>query len=63
MTKMLGNATRYHRQGGFWWYCCVGHDGKWKHYIRRNKKAQRAREKKNWKREHDELERKYGPSP
>jgi hypothetical protein len=46
---MLGAATRRHRQGGYWWYCCQGHDGLWKHFIRRNRKGQRARETRAWK--------------
>lgn len=51
MGDMLGSATRKSRQGGSWWYCCVGHDGNWKIYIRINRKSQRAREKRAWRKE------------
>lgn len=52
MAPMLSNATRKHRQGGGWWYCCPGHDGLWGGYIRTNKKAQRARENRAWRRDY-----------
>lgn len=48
MSSMLGSATRKDRQGGCWRYCCTGHDGKWAHYIKRNRKSQRKREQKEW---------------
>lgn len=51
MGRMLGAATRKGRQGGWWSYCCPGHDGLWKHYIRRHRKSQRLREKRAWQRE------------
>jgi len=49
MARMLGSATRCDRQGGRWWYCCPGHDGLWKDYIRTNRGSQRAREKRAWR--------------
>lgn len=49
--KMLGTETRRHRQGGRWGYCCPGHDGLWKHYLKGNRTAQRARERRAWRKE------------
>jgi hypothetical protein len=51
MARMLGKETRLHRQRGLWWFCCEAHDGKWKGYIRLNRRSQRAREKRDWKKE------------
>lgn len=54
MARMLGTATQKSRQGGWWWYCCVGHDGEWKDYINTRRKAQRARERRDWIRDQRE---------
>lgn len=54
MAAMLGKATRKNRQGGYWWYCCQGHDGTWKDYIRENRKSQRSREGASWRRDAEE---------
>lgn len=52
MSNMLGNATRKNRQASGWAYCCTGHDGRWKDYIKLHRKPQRARERREWKNEH-----------
>lgn len=54
MAAMLGKATRKNRQGGYWWYCCQGHDGTWKDYIRTNRGSQRSRESASWRRDAEE---------
>ena len=51
MAALLGKATRKNRQGGYWWYCCQGHDGIWKDYIRTSRKGQRRREDAEWREE------------
>jgi hypothetical protein len=48
---MIGRATVRNRQGGWWWWCCPGHDGTIKVYIRIKRGAQRAREKRAWRKE------------
>jgi hypothetical protein len=53
MARLLGSSTRANRQGGRWSYCCVGHDGYWKDYIRQNRKSQRHKENRTWRKEQE----------
>jgi hypothetical protein len=50
---MLGKALKKSRQGGWWAFCCDGHDGRWKDYIKANRSAQRVREKRFWRKDQD----------
>lgn len=53
MARMLGKATRINRQHGWFWWCCEGHDGTWKDYIKANKQNQRRREERQWRKEYN----------
>jgi hypothetical protein len=50
MAKMLNKASKIH-QGRRFWYCCTGHDGRWKDRLKKEKGAQRSREKREWRKE------------
>lgn len=52
MSNTLGNSTRKNRQASGWAYCCTGHDGRWKDYIKLNRKPHRRRERREWEKDY-----------